>query len=260
MEMLIHRLNPGEAIHTFELDLSGFDPQSNAHFNRSFREYLGQIDPAHRAIYKYKPGRSIRYQTELLIPKPNPQRINLMMVLGNPADHSVCCDMFFSYKKSSVKDKWQEHPFWRALKESGILNFCKDFGRPERGSVNRINNDRKNALLDGDYDGRFNLFLVPYFSFPTPASGIFNGVDGIRKLFGREIFRAYRDFEAARFKELIDAHQIKHLICFHKLAREEIQARHHEALKVYNAGPTRHILSGKSLATLRKLAKEIRKK
>ncbi len=183
-----------------------------------------------------------------------------MLVLGNPSDHSVYYKMFFSYKKSSVKNKWREHRFWGALEKSGILTFHEKQDQPEPDNVVRINNYRKNALLSGDYEGDFNLFHHPYFSFPTPASGNFSGVAGIKNIFGGAIFAEYQLSEASRFEELVGAYGLKHVLCFHKRAREEIQAHTSEALKIFNAGPTRHILSNKSLTTLRSLADEVRKK
>ena len=103
-----------------------------------------------------------------------------------------------------------------------------------------MNNAKKIALQDGDYDSKFNLFLRTYFSFPTPSSGKFSGVDGIREIFGREIFRVRKEFEAARFEEFIRTYNLKNVICFHKLSAQEIK-KHFPKLNIFHLGPTRVI-------------------
>ena len=78
---------------------------------------------------------------------------------------------------------WIEHRFWRALRELCIPNLPEGI------------NEKRDYMLHTRYenDFGFNIFLLPYFSFPTPASGKcsgvdFNGVAGIRKIVGKAIF------------------------------------------------------------------------
>jgi len=67
--------------------------------------------------------------------------------------------------------------------------------------------------------------MLPYFSFPTPASGKYNGVLGIKKLFGTELFRKTEELEFQRFKNIVLTHNLKYVICFQKDSFNEIRER-----------------------------------
>ena len=128
-------------------------------------EYLEDIAKKYQNIFNFNKDRNrFIYKTEVLIPKINKDRLNLLIVLGNPAIHSVAEGMFFSYE--GVEGRRREHRFWRALRECEVLKFKENMGKPTPEN----NEHKRSLLLNGEYKGDFNIFLLPYFSFPTPLT------------------------------------------------------------------------------------------
>jgi len=238
-------------------------------------------DKEYRAIFKFEGGNKLVYQTEVLVPRMNKNRLNVLMVLGNPAVHSVAERMFFSYEKTRRKEKLREHRFWRALRDCEVLTFYKDIKKPTHGNIGMINKYKRDCLLNGKYDSDFNIFLLPYFSFPTPASGECSGVGGITKIVGKDIFAKMREFEFQRFEGIILGNDIKNVICFQKRALKEIKARAKceqvngtlnnpdypvyklgNALKyvtLYTASPTRDFYKDNAKKILKDIIADIRK-
>jgi len=179
-----------------------------------------------RSIFKFDAGNKFVYETEVLIPKVNKNRINVLMVLGNPAVHSVAEGMFFSYEKTRSKEKLREHRFWGALRDCNVLRFKANIEKPTRKNLERLNDYKRDCLLNGKYCSDFNIFLLTYFSFPTPPSGPYSGVNGIAKIVGKDIFAKMKEFEFQRFKDIVLCNDIKKVICFQKTdAGKEIKAR-----------------------------------
>jgi len=173
---------------------------------------------------------SLVYDTEILIPaKKQQDRTNLLLVLGNPAIHSVSEGMFFSYERTRAPGRWREHRAWKAFQDCGIVKFKEsdevDIHKPDVENIKAINAYKQYCLLNTEYESAFNIFMLPYFSFPTPASGKYNGVLGIKKLFGPELFRKTEELEFQRFKNIVLTHNLKYVICFQKDSFNEIMER-----------------------------------
>ena len=215
-EMIKCRENRNGITQSIEIDLTGVSCQSRQDLESRITEYLKHIDNEHKNIFNFKDRNKLVYKTEVLIPKKTKERLNLLIVLGNPAVHSVAERMFFSYQKTRSKEKWSEHRFWRALRDCGILKFSRDLGNPTPQNIEKINDYKRHRLLKGQYESKFYIFLLPYFSFPTPASGTYNGVKGIKKIVGTEIFEEMRKFEFQRFESIVLDNNIKNVICFQK--------------------------------------------
>jgi len=199
------------------------------------------------------------------------------MVFGNPAIHSVAEKMFFSYERTRVEGKWREHRFWRALRDCEVLKFKRNTENPTPQNIKKINDYKRNCLLSGEYQSDFNIFLLPYFSFPTPASGKYNGVNGIVKIVGKHIFTRMKEFEFQRFEKIVLNNDIKNIICFQKSALEEIKRTKYkqvnnilnnpvykinDALKhltLYTMEPTRYLYTNKAKKTLQGILFDIRK-
>jgi len=214
--MIKYRENRNDIIQRVEIDLTEIPAQSRGNLESKITKYLKNIDKKYRHIFRFEPGNKFVYETEVLTPKVNKNRLNILMVLGNPAVHSVAERMFFSYEKTGVKGKWREHRFWRALRDCGILEFDRELGNPTCENIEKINACKRDWLLNGKYESKFNVFLLPYFSFPTPASREYNGVPGITKIVGKEIFKEMKKFEFQRFESIVLGNDIKNVICFQK--------------------------------------------
>ncbi len=205
--------NRNDITQSVEIDLTEILAQSRGDLESKITKYLKYKD---KSIFRFDAVNKLIYETEVLIPKVNKNRLNILMVLGNPAVHSVAERMFFSYEKTGVKGKWREHRFWRALRECGVLKFDGDLENPNCENIEKINACKRDWLLNGKYESKFNTFLLPYFSFPTPASRKYNGVAGIRQIVGKKIFKEMKEFEFRRFKGIILGNDINSVICFQK--------------------------------------------
>jgi len=96
-------------------------PKQRERFNKKWKDFL-ESDPCNKDLFDLK-GDRLKYQSEQLIPsKPDNRRTPLLLVLGNPASHSVKEGMFFSFEGNK-----KEHRFWKhILKPAGVLDFPYD--------------------------------------------------------------------------------------------------------------------------------------
>ncbi len=112
-------------------------------FEKKWNAFV-ESDPCNNEIFERK-GDLLKYQSEQLIPTKVDNRPPLLLVLGNPASHSVKEGMFFSFEG----DK-KEHRFWKhILQPAGIFDLPYD----KKLSVSALNKHRKNQLLNLNYDG-----------------------------------------------------------------------------------------------------------
>lgn len=203
-----------------EIDLTKINEQNREHLKRKVSQIYGE----YKDMIRYEDGDGkLVYKTEVLIPKvTRGDRLNLLMLLGNPATHSVQSSMFFAYEKRRGKqgiEKWIEHRFWRALRDCEVLTFYEDVRSPTPDNIEKINGDRRHWLLNGRYESKFNIFMLPYFSFPTPSSV---GVAGIRRIVGKTVFAEMKRAEFSRFAQIVASNGIKNIICFSKTVGMEI--------------------------------------
>lgn len=202
-------------------------------------------------VFVFEGKRKLIYATEALTPntEANKGGINLLLLLGNPAIHSVKEGMFFSYegKKGKRGGGKKEHRFWEGLRRCGLYKEPKlplemFIGDKYIAAIN----DRKQKLLKGQYEGdhNFNIFLMTYFSFPTPPSKKKDGsiyyseVAGIKKIFREsdmsKIFEDMLEFEFCRFKHVVSSNKITNVICFQKGAWDAIIKKSKDANLISN--------------------------
>jgi hypothetical protein len=273
--------NGGDIIRNVEVDLTEVTNMSRQDLESSVTKYL---EHEGEEIFNFEAGNKLVYETEVLIPKVTKNRINLLMVLGNPAVHSVTEGMFFSYEKRRCKENketWVEHRFWRSLRDCGVLTFGRNGEKLTPENIEEMNDYKRDCLLNGEYESDFNIFFLPYFSFPTPASRKeCNGVAGIRKIVGKEIFKEMKEFEFQRFRDIVLHNDIKNVICFQKtdvLKELKNRTKHEQVLNnsdypvhkvdiaskqviLYYAGPTKSILTNKGKNILKSIVAEIKDK
>jgi hypothetical protein len=242
--MIKYETNVDNIIQFVEIDLTRLTDEDRKQLDAGITTYLNHIPAEYRNIYNYDKGNRLVYETEVLLPKVNRKRKNLLIVLGNPAVHSVAEKMFFSFQKTKTIGKWREHRFWKALAECGLLQFCEILESPTPDNIKKINDYKATSLLNGVYKSDFNVSLLPLFSFPTPASGEYSGVNGISRILGRRLFQELKRFEAERFERIVMSNNITHVICFHKPSWEEIMKLDHKRVHISYVGSTRLILSG----------------
>jgi len=176
-----------------KIDLKKLLPDKNERkrFEKKWEAFL-ESDFCNRNIFK-REGDYLIYQSEQLIPTKLDNRTPLLLVLGNPASHSVKEGMFFSFEG----DK-KEHRFWKhILKPAGILNLSYDENLP----VKELNEHRKNQLLNLEYDSPFCIGLCVFITMPSAPGGKWGGIAGIQKLIGAEAMRRLEAEESLRVIE-----------------------------------------------------------
>jgi hypothetical protein len=161
-------------------------------FWEKFQEFKKSHD-SHNNIFQFA-GQKLFYKSEQLIPIIYDSRPLLLMVFGNPASHSIKSGMFFSHEG----DK-REHRFWtQILRDSGIGDLSAD----PNIKADYINNWRKDQLLNLKYNSFFRIGLTVLLTFPSPSSGKWSGVAGVKKLFGAKAFEKLMKKESERVKRL----------------------------------------------------------
>jgi len=176
-----------------EIDLKKLFPtqKERDRFDKSWNNFL-ESDPCNKEIFERK-GDYLIYQSEELIPFKPDDRTPLLLVLGNPASHSVKEGMFFSFEGNK-----KEHRFWnRILQPAGVLDLSCD----ENLSVKELNNHRKNQLLNFDYNSPFRIGLCVFISMPSAPSGPWSGIAGVKKLVGAKAMRELEKEETLRVIE-----------------------------------------------------------
>ena len=159
----------------------------------------------------------INYQTEELIPKARDNRPALLLLLGNPASHSVVSGMFFAFEANNT-----EHRFWKTiLKNSGVLNVSISGEK----SPEEKNSIRRNQILESHYSSPFHIGLSVFISMPSGASDKWSGVAGIQKLVGIKAFRKLEHEEKKRVTNAIDKFVTKNgaVVAFQKNAWENMK-------------------------------------
>jgi hypothetical protein len=232
--------NPADITQFVEIDLQAIPEESK----KCLEEIIASIDVEDNKVFKFK-GRNkdkLVYATEVLIPTIKEDRANLLVVVGNPAIHSVAEGIPYSYERHKGGSHI-EHRFWRALRETGVVAFPESRNKPSAANSKY----KRDCLLSGCYESKlkFNLFILPYFSFPTPASGKYNGVAGIRRIVEQNIFTEMKKFEDQRFEKIIKSYAINNLICFQKDAWKQIESVKCKPSNSHYVGSTRLLHTAK---------------
>lgn len=172
-----------------KIDLEKLFKTQNEHdkFNQKWSLFL-KSDKDNRKIYNLK-GNILKYQTEELIPTKTDKRPPLLLLLGNPASHSVISGMFFAFEGKRI-----EHRFWKILRRAGILNLPVD----ESKTIDEKNVEKRNRILDLDYDSPFRVGLSVFISMPSVATDQWSGVAGIGKLIGSKALSRIEKEESDR--------------------------------------------------------------
>jgi len=192
-ELIVFRpKSPGQLECELDLEKLFSSDEDLQNFERNWKPFLAS-DRDNSELFLRRGGKLI-YLTEQLIPDKTDERPPLLLILGNPASHSIKAGMFFSFES-----KGQEHRFWKdILRPAGIIDLAVD----ENLSIEKRNKGRRERLLDLDYESPFRIGLAVYISMPSAASGPWSGVDGIRKLFGKKAMKRLEAAERLRILEI----------------------------------------------------------
>ena len=124
-------------------------------------------------------GSLLQYRSESLFPdKHDSSKEKVLIVLGNPATHSVAGGMFFYSKNDGNR-----HQFWGKLEEAGLMPKIRYNTRAEEAR------ERKKIIIDGASSKKYLLGLTTFYSFPTPVHGDYQDVKGLETLFRPVLIR-----------------------------------------------------------------------
>ena len=159
-------------------------------FEQKWVDFLPS-DPDNVKVFSRTNNDTLTYLTESFIPSLKDDRPPLLLLLGNPASHSVASGMCFAFEGDG-----REHRFWRVMRETEILDFNKDSDTNNQSGLVPIE-EKKNRLLSLQYSSPFRISIDVFFSIPSAASHKkWSGVAGLRKLFGSKALK-----EIARLSE-----------------------------------------------------------
>ena len=194
---VVDEVSPG--ISRYRLDLSELypDDEARARFEARWVEF-DRSAADHRDLFT-RDAEAIVYRTESFLPRAHDGRTPVLLVLGNPASHSVRAGMCFASEKGHAS----EHRFWCALAAANWLSFHDEAIGPH-DSVEAHNARRRADLLAGRYASPFLVGIDVFFTFPSPASArAWAGVGGLVKLFGRRAIRLIANAERTRLAATI---------------------------------------------------------
>jgi len=151
-------------------------------------EEIGRKDPSFLDIFSLQ-GSVLKYESETLLPENmDGSKQKVLLVLGNPATHSVKNGMFFYSKANGDR-----HPFWGKMDKAGLVNAVPKTTRDEEANL------RREMILNGTSSDEYLVGLTTFYSFPTPGPDKmpFPGVAGVEKLF-KQILEPVSKMETKR--------------------------------------------------------------
>ena len=266
MLLTFKQVDPG--IQECRIDLSELFPDQGAR-DRFEDRWPGfyKSDATHPGVYSRAETDTLIYKSESFTPTVTNERQPLLLLLGNPASHSVSSGMCFAFE-----GKGREHRFWVALRRTQLLVF-KDLGGNNTLPLKEQNSLRKHQLLNLDYSSTFRVGITMFYSMPSAASNpSWSGVKGIRKLLGQKAFDRITEAEQQRVSQVVQAFlpQSGGIMVFQRDAYEAVRQvtdppysleqaiagklygryRHNPNLHVMGIAPTRRMLGGKVCESL----------
>ena len=188
----------GNGIQEVELNLRELyrkDPRKLEEFEKKLTCFLDSDSFNSKVVHKeFLRDGVLKYETECIVPKEiDRSKVPLLLLLGNPASHSVFTGMPFAYEGKKYR---REHRFWKALDKAEILSFRSTF---DKSSIR----ERKEELQSGHCISPFHIGLATYYSMPSGASDKWGQVKGLYRLFGKEAMEEISKCEKGRIDGLI---------------------------------------------------------
>jgi hypothetical protein len=172
------------------------DPRDRERFEDRWPRFLSSEAMLAQVVWRLEADQ-VCFLTESLLPTATDSRRPVLLIVGNPAPHSVLSGLPFSFEASH-----RQHRFWVALAAAGLLTF--DESRVGGRSWSERNRERKDALYALRYDSPFRLGIAVYFSMPSPAAAApWAGVAGLRRLFGTKALDMIARAEEERLAQAI---------------------------------------------------------
>jgi len=152
---------------------------------------IDQKDPFFQSICNMY-GSVLSCKSESLFPLDincDPNKKKALIILGNPATHSVVNGMFFFSKGNG--ESQTTHTFWEKLEKHKLIQKVRCSTLKEESET------RKEMIINGTLSNNYLFGLTTFYSFPTPVEGDFKNVAGLRRLF-KPIMQQIQNMECNR--------------------------------------------------------------
>jgi len=142
---------------------------------------------------------NFKYESETILPldEENTGKQKILMVFGNPAIHSVEKGMFYFSKRPKFNE-YSKHQMWGKLEKAGLI---KNVDAKDTESLNKREKEadaRRDLILRGKTCDQYLLGLTTFYSLPTPVTGYYKNVEGVKRVFGETILPEIQDQERKR--------------------------------------------------------------
>jgi hypothetical protein len=197
MLLIFKELRPGILECCLNLNLLYTDQRDRTAFVERWSDF-SKSNEAYPNVFTGPESDTLTYLSETIIPTTSDSRPPLLLLLGNPASHSVASEMFFAFEGDH-----HEHRFWIGLRKAGILDFneATDDSMLEPGERNH---QRKRKLFKLDYSSPFRIGMTVYYTLPSAASGApWSGVSGLRRLLGTQALNRIAEVEQQRIAQIV---------------------------------------------------------
>ena len=126
------------------------------------------------------------------------------MVFGNPAINSVKNGMFY-FSKNPKEDpggnrkKFAKHQMWIKLEKAGLIRNVDVNDEDSFKARKKEAEERKKLIHEGSTLNKYLVGLTTFYSFPTPVTGKYKNVAGVKKVFGQKLLE---DIQCEEIKRL----------------------------------------------------------
>jgi len=181
--------------YSIDLDLLYPNPKDREQFEKRWIDFYNS-DLSNKDIM-LNDGKILTYYSESVIPTVENDRPSLLFVFGNPAPHSIKAGIPFAYEGNN-----REHRIWSVLKKTSLIDFHKPHSDVNLGDLNLL---RKHQLHNLEYDSKYKVGFIQYFSMPsTPSKAPWTGVNGLFRLFRKPAMKLIEETELIRIKKIVE--------------------------------------------------------
>ena len=199
VKMKMKFCKPNDGIYKVEIQLDGED-------SSRIRDILKEA-PEFKKVCKIK-GETLEYKSETVLPLDDISskgKQKILMVFGNPAINSVKNGMFY-FSKNPKEDPggnrktFAKHQMWSKLEKAGLIRNVDVNDEDSFKARKKEAEERKKLILEGSTLNKCLVGLTTFYSFPTPVTGKYKNVAGVKKVFGQKLLEEIQREEIKRLQ------------------------------------------------------------
>jgi len=148
---------------------------------------------------------NFKYESETILPldAEDTGKQKILMVFGNPAIHSVEKGMFYfsktpKFNKDKQRDEYSKHQMWGKLEKAGLIKNVDAKGMESLDKRKKEADARRELILKGKTCDQYLLGLTTFYSLPTPVTGYYRNVEGVKRVFGKTMLPEIQEQEIKR--------------------------------------------------------------